>query len=147
MSNSVASESATLVEAMLSIENTSRTVENIRSTSLAMRKLAAISSEEHDDMLVSFCFGLLTVNFAPLWNDACAVLKTICDRSGAKIWDLAFSRLTTDEDGSEEVSDNVKDGKANNEIYADQIWNESQQDLTTRVQRLYDEVQCHLLLC
>jgi U3 small nucleolar RNA-associated protein 20 len=105
--------SSSLVEALLEIENTPRTVENIRSTSVAMRRLPLLFSKDHDVMLIAFCFGLLTVNFAPLWNDACSVLKAIVERSGAAIWEAAFSRLTkeetstntNDESGTEEPAD------------------------------------------
>src|SRR5271155_5441124 len=56
--NTVGRSDHDLVQAMLNIETTPRTVENIRSTSLAMRKLPALSSSEQDEKLITFCFGL-----------------------------------------------------------------------------------------
>jgi hypothetical protein len=126
---------------MLNIEITPRTVENIRSTSLAMRKLPALSSEEEDEMLIAFCFGLLTINFAPLWNDACAVLNVISERSGGKIWGKAFAQLTLE--GVQENEDELKgsepeDAKSENPL--DKVWNESQLDYDTRLWHIHDTV-------
>jgi hypothetical protein len=130
-----------LIEAMLNIEITPRTVENIRSTSLAMRKLPALSSSEQDEMLIAFCFGLLTINFAPLWNDACAVLNVISERSGGKIWGKAFAQLTLE--GVQENEDELKgsepeDAKSENPL--DKVWNESQLDYDTRLWHIHDTV-------
>jgi hypothetical protein len=130
-----------LIEAMLNIETAPRTVENIRSTSLAMRKLPALSSSEQDEMLIAFCFGLLTINFAPLWNDACAVLKLISERSGAKIWERAFAQLTSE--GIEDKEDEFKGSEpedAKSESPLDKVWNESQLNYDTRLWHLYDMV-------
>src|SRR5271170_3389003 len=130
-----------LLEAMLNIETTPRTVENIRSTSLAMRKLPALSSSEHDEILVAFCFGLLTINFAPLWNDACAVLKVISERSGGKIWEKAFAQLTLE--GIEDKEDAPKESEAEDaksESPLDIVWNENQLGYDTRLLRIYDTV-------
>lgn len=129
-----------LVEAMLNIETTSRAVENIRSTSLAMRKLPALSSSEHDEMLVAFCFGLLTINFTPLWNDACAVLKIISERSGGKIWEKAFAQLTDEAIGNDGEGDTSKTEDVKSQRALDKVWNESQLDNDTRLQNLYKTV-------
>ena len=130
-----------LIEAMLAIETTPRTVDNIRSTSLAMRKLPAISSSEHDGMLIAFCFGLLTINFAPLWSDACAVLKAISDRSGQKIWERAFTQLTLEDiHEKDESSETSKPGNPKSESLPERVWNENQLDYSARLQQLYDSV-------
>jgi U3 small nucleolar RNA-associated protein 20 len=124
---------------MLEIENTPRTVENIRSTSLAMRKLTALSTVETDPFLIAFCFGLLTVNFAPLWSDACAVLKAVADRSGAKLWEKAFADLNV-EDNEEDNRSDSKSMKPNLAGLADGIWDNHQLEVTIRRQSLRNKV-------
>jgi hypothetical protein len=135
-----------LVEAMLDIENTPRTVENIRSTSLAMRKLTALSTVETDPFLIAFCFGLLTINFAPLWADACAVLKAVADRSGAKLWEKAFADLNV-EDTEEANSSDSKSVRWNLEELVNGIWEEQQLELTTRRELLHEKVRIQLVSC
>ena len=152
LSEKLASASSSLLEALVEIENTPRTVDNIRSTSVAMRRLPLLFSKEHDLMLITFCFGLLTVNFAPLWNDVCSVLKAIVERSGAAIWEVAFSRLTHEEasstthdhNGTEEQTDD----SAVSESAMDELWNNCQGDSYYRLQSLYARVgftQMHCL--
>ena len=139
--NTIRPSANNLLEAMLAIENTPRTVENIRSTSLAMRKLSTMSSSEYDEILIAFCFGLLTVNFAPLWSDACAALKVVSGRSGVKVWELTFSHLTSE--NNEESEDIINKGAPSDdtaELPSDQIWRESELDFPSRLQRLYDTV-------
>lgn len=136
----ITSSTQELLEAMLNIENTSHTVENIRSTSLAMRKLSTMCSSENDDLLIAFCFGLLTANFAPLWSDACNALKVVAERSGAKVWGMAFSYLASE---INEESENVEKQVTPNlkyEAFAEKVWSEGQLDLYSRLQSLYDTV-------
>ena len=112
-----------LIRAMLEIETTPRTVENVRSTSLAMRKLPMLSSVEYDTMLAHFCFGLLTINFAPLWNDACSVLKVISDRSGEIVWKLAFERLNIESNGEmTSTRDLQRPNSETVENFTDKLW-------------------------
>jgi hypothetical protein len=129
-----------LLESMLNIENTPRTVENIRSTSLAMRRLSTLSTSEHDEILIPFCFGLLTVNFAPLWNDACAALKVVAGRSGAKVWELAFSHLSNEMNEESEDAEKPETTALGYESFTEKVWDESQQNSTTRLQHLYNTV-------
>jgi len=136
-----------LLEAMLNIETTPRSVENIRSTSLAMRKLPALSSSEQDEMLIQFCFGLLTINFTPLWKDACAVLKLISERSGGKIWEKAFDRLTAGDIEGDEEHDASKPEDSKSEKLIDKVWTESQLDDDTQLQQLYEKVAYPKLSC
>jgi len=135
-----------VVEAMLEIDNTPRTVENIRSTSLAMRKLASLSTAETDPFLIAFCFGLLTINFSPLWGDACAVLKAVANRSGPKLWDKAFADLNVEE--NDEVDINVsKGGKQSAEDLANAIWEDHQLEMATRRESLRDKVPLPTISC
>jgi hypothetical protein len=127
---------------MLNIETTPRTVENTRSTSLAMRKLPLMSSPDYDDMLITFCFGLLTINFAPLWNDACAALKAVADRSGAKVWEMAFSQLSSEKDDISEHE--TQSATAASKSSQDDIWSLGQLDLPAQLQRLYEMVISNL---
>lgn len=129
---------------LLEIENTPRTVENIRSTSVAMRRLPLLFPKEKDEVLISFCFGLLSVNFAPLWNDSCSVLKSVAERSGAKLWAAAFSRLTGLE-ASESVDDNKEVAaetlpSASLNARSHKVWTDGQLDVIRRLQSLYEKV-------
>ena len=113
---------------MLNIENAPRTVENIRSTSLAIRQLSTMCSAEQDNMFIAFCFGLLTVNFAPLWNEACAALKVVAGRSGVEVWEMAFPPLVSEKNEESEDVEKNELAKLDNEMFAEKIWNEGQQD-------------------
>ena len=95
-------------------------------------------------MLIAFCFGLLSVSFAPLWKDACNVLKAIVDRSGSKIWEFAFSRLTGEKSFSNAAleDDAVQSAPETSQPLqlADDLWNNSQLEPNTGVESLYDKV-------
>lgn len=129
---------------MLGIETATRTVENIRSTSVAMRKLPLLSTVEHDGMLVAFCFGLLSVNFAPLWTDVANVLKAIVDRSGSKIWEFAFSRLTGEDALATGANLNAAaqpmPQKSHPLSFADELWSNSQLGPSAGLNLLYAKV-------
>lgn len=132
-----------LIQSMLDIETTARTVENIRSTSLAMRKLPILSSVEHDEILINFCFGLLTINFAPLWSDACSVLRVLAERSGAKVWELVFAPLNRDSDNectTTQIPTHEKSNSSSVQSFADNLWDAAQQDSNISLQLLYDKV-------
>jgi hypothetical protein len=129
-----------LLEAMLAIENTPRTVENIRSISLAMRRLSTLSSSEYDKILIAFCFGLLTVNFAPLWSDACTALKVISGRSGMQVWELAYFNLTSENNEESESITEKGVSDVTSESASDQIWGEGELDFPSRLERLYATV-------
>jgi hypothetical protein len=95
-------------------------------------------------MLIAFSFGLLSVSFAPLWKDACNVLKAIVDRSGPKIWEFAFSRLTGETSFSNAASedDAVQPTPETSQPLqlADALWNNSQLEPNTGLESLYDKV-------
>ena len=92
-------------------------------------------------MLIAFCFGVLTINFAPLWNDACAVLKVISERSGGKIWEKAFTQLTLEGiQGKEDEPKGSEPEDAKSEGPLDKMWNESQLDHDTRLWHIHDTV-------
>jgi U3 small nucleolar RNA-associated protein 20 len=135
--------SSELVNAMLSIETTPRTVENVRSTSIAMRKLPQLSSPENDEMLVHFCFGSLTVNFAPLWNDACSVLKAVSDRSGSVVWRIALAGLRSEKADPAVLVDKTLQSTVeeteNIRVLADRIWRAVEQNLDETLEFLLEQ--------
>ena len=89
--------------------------------------------------MIAFCFGLLTVNFAPLWSDASGVLKIIGDRSGAKLWEKAFSDLNLEDSGEIDVGPSKID-KSNTLALSNTIWEGNQVDLKSRTEGLHDKV-------
>jgi hypothetical protein len=101
---------------------------------------------ETDPFLIAFCFGLLTINFAPLWGDACAILKAVADRSGAKLWEKAFADLNA-EDNEEVNNSDSKSAKPNLEALANGIWEDYQLELATRRESFHDKVPIPLLPC
>ena len=130
-----------LINAMLNIEATSCTVENIRSMSMAIRRLPLLSSLEHDEMMIAFCLGLLTINFSPIWPEACGVLKAVADRSGAKIWKTIFPQVISDQNFTPEgISARHETKEHSVEQFVDTLWSESQLEFNDRLQHLYDSV-------
>jgi len=108
-----------------------------------MRRLPILSTDKHDDLVIAFCFGLLTVQFAAAWNDACSTLKVISDRSGAKVWEMAFARLKMDDEGAKPsavTADHQRPEKFSITNFADEIWGIAGQDLTFRLRSLCDAV-------
>jgi U3 small nucleolar RNA-associated protein 20 len=89
-----------LIATALLIEESPLTLDAARSISMHTRKLAASYSEVAQDKWLSkavpyFCFGLLTVKLASVWDDACAALKEIVRTKCACdiVTDLAFCWL------------------------------------------------------
>jgi U3 small nucleolar RNA-associated protein 20 len=76
---------------MITVEQTSLDLQTARSASMHIRKLAILYSEESTipwlkQAIPSFCFGLFTVKFAQLWEDATATLTKITESlDGEKI--------------------------------------------------------------
>ncbi|RKF57869.1 U3 small nucleolar RNA-associated protein 20 [Erysiphe neolycopersici] len=76
---------------MTMIENTHVDLQTARSVSMLIRKLGVLyptldSSSWLKDAIPAFCFGLLTVKFAQIWEDACATLKIISEtKSGEEV--------------------------------------------------------------
>ena len=76
--------SSQIFEDALSIENTTPSLETMRSMSLQVRNLAseyktATEASWRDRVIPAWCFGLLHVKFSQLWTDACNALKDMCD--------------------------------------------------------------------
>ncbi|KAF2807630.1 U3 snoRNP protein Utp20 [Mytilinidion resinicola] len=82
------------------IEESPIGIETSRSLSMNMRKLATSYKSVASDPWLStaipqFCFGLLHVRFAQLWDDSCSALKEICATSEgeAAVSQIAFAWL------------------------------------------------------
>ncbi|KAF4629968.1 hypothetical protein G7Y89_g8172 [Cudoniella acicularis] len=91
-----------VLSTMIMIEQTPLDLQTARSASMHIRKLATFyphqpSSSWLKQAIPSFCFGMLTVKFAQIWEDACAALKQISEsKSGETIVaQLAFDWLET----------------------------------------------------
>lgn len=109
-----------------------------------MRKLPVICPSGLEEMLVAFCFGLLTVNFAPLWTDATGVLKVISERSGATVWEMAFRRLIENEEDASDQDDagnHKESGAATTEDHAEKIWIENHLSSHARLSLLFAKVR------
>ncbi|TVY27908.1 U3 small nucleolar RNA-associated protein [Lachnellula hyalina] len=87
---------------MLMVEQTPLDLQTARSASMHIRKVASLYSHQSPSSWLKqaiplFCFGMLTVKFSQLWEDACAALKQIAEtKSGEEaVGQLAFEWLET----------------------------------------------------
>ncbi len=83
---------------MIIAEQTPLDLQTIRSVSMHVRKLATIYALQPTVLwmrptIISFCFGMLTIKFAQLWDDASASLKQI---SEYKIGEEEVARIAFD---------------------------------------------------
>ncbi|KAI9808919.1 MAG: U3 snoRNP protein [Pycnora praestabilis] len=94
------SERAEILSTASLIEDTTLTLQSARSVSMHVRKLATsyASAASHPwlkESIPAFCYGLLTVNFAQLWDDATSALKVMSETQKGEdiVANLAFQRL------------------------------------------------------
>jgi U3 small nucleolar RNA-associated protein 20 len=87
---------------MLMVEQTPLDLQTARSASMHIRKVANLYSHQSSSSwlkqaIPSFCFGMLTVKFAQIWEDACAALKQISETKPGEeaVARLAFEWLET----------------------------------------------------
>ncbi|EPS44052.1 hypothetical protein H072_1959 [Dactylellina haptotyla CBS 200.50] len=97
--SSVSSEDSDTIELMQLIENTSISISTSRNISMHVRKLglsyqAGTCGRFGGRLLPNLCFGLLTVKFAPLWEDVIGTLAAIAEKTEEVVSTLAFSWLT-----------------------------------------------------
>jgi U3 small nucleolar RNA-associated protein 20 len=85
----------------LLIEQTPLNLENVRSVSMRIRQLAKCyptmcTDEWIGEAIPFFCFGLLHVKFAQVWDDACSALKEICETKDGEAYvsKIALSALS-----------------------------------------------------
>lgn len=91
-----------VISTMMLIEQTPLDLQTARSASMHVRKLATMYSNHTSDRVLNraipnFCFGMLTVKFAQLWEDTSAALSQIAETSKGEdiIAEIAFSWLAT----------------------------------------------------
>ena len=87
---------------MIMVEQTRLDLQTVRASSMHIRNLATLFSAEPADSWVkqaipAFCFGMLTVKFAQIWEDATETLKQISmSKAGEEpVAKLAFDWLET----------------------------------------------------
>lgn len=89
-----------VISTMLMVENTPLDLQTARSASMHVRKLATVYPHYAMDRVLSraipaFCFGMLTVKFAQLWEDSSAALKLISENKKGEevVAELTFKWL------------------------------------------------------
>jgi U3 small nucleolar RNA-associated protein 20 len=130
---------------MIMVEQTPLDLQTARSASMHIRKLAALYPNQASDSwlkqaIPSFCFGMLTVKFAQIWEDASASLKQIAESKAGEeaVAKLAFEWLETPSmvwDGSSrniEQSNNngLTDFECSNLMKLDQLAKEAESEVT-----------------
>ena len=85
-----------ILRTALLVEEQTLTLETARSASMHIRKLATSLNPAATDPLlvrvvVQYCYGLLTVRFAPLWDDAVATLVEIASWNGQLVTSVAIT--------------------------------------------------------
>lgn len=109
-------ELRTIISTAMMIEQTPLDLENQRSISMRVGQLAKMYPDVRTDEWVgeaipTFCFGLLHVRMASVWDDACGALKIMCDTKEGEtfISQIAFTWL-----GEPESMENSASGLAKN---------------------------------
>lgn len=87
---------------MIMVEQTPLDLQTSRSASMHIRKVASLYTHQASSSwlkraIPSFCFGMFTVKFAQIWEDACAALKQISETKLGEeaVAQLAFEWLET----------------------------------------------------
>lgn len=138
----VGGEAHEMILLALTIEQTPFTLENARSSSVNIRKMASVYESSATDSwtkaaIPALCFGLLHVRLVPAWEDACNALEVISKVKGsddlimetAAAW-LAIGSSNLDAAGratnqpSSETSDFMCPNLHALEESAAQIWND-----------------------
>ncbi|KAF2653410.1 hypothetical protein K491DRAFT_751402 [Lophiostoma macrostomum CBS 122681] len=112
-------ESQNALATALLIEQTPFNMENARSVSMRIRQLAkmypAVKHEEWvGGAIPTFCFGLLHVRLAQVWDDACSALKemSVTKEGEAHISRIAFDWITLGADDRALDSSHLEDAKS-----------------------------------
>lgn len=97
------------------IENTPLEITNARNISLYVRRLAgehssAAKGSWESRIVPYFCFGLLTVHFSPVWDDATTTLSKVAEQDEEIVAMLAFEWLERQHGASPEACDNGTSG-------------------------------------
>ncbi|CZR50214.1 related to papaya ringspot virus polyprotein [Phialocephala subalpina] len=126
---------------MLMVEQTPLDLQTARSASMHIRKLATLFPSQDSapwlkDAIAAFCFGMLTVKFAQIWDDATSSLKQIAEsKEGEEIvGKIAFEWLETSSvawDGAgtsveQNSSNGLTDFECSNMMRLEQVAKESE---------------------
>jgi U3 small nucleolar RNA-associated protein 20 len=143
-----------IISVAILIEQTPLTLEHQRSIAMRIGQLAklypSIASDEWvGEAMARFCFGLLQVRLASVWDDACLALKAMCDTKEGEsfVTQIAFDWLKTSEDDNIE-STNTPSGNAATRRYVTefQCTNVAEiQDVISETQSLSEDVQDRLV--
>jgi U3 small nucleolar RNA-associated protein 20 len=135
------------------IEQTPLTLEHQRSIAMRIGQLAKLyppvsSNEWIGEAIPTFCFGLLQVRLASVWDDTCSALKIMCDTKEGEslVTQIAFDWLKTSELGNIEPN-NTPNGTVPARRYVTEFecTNVADiQDLITNAQLLSENVQDQL---
>ncbi|KAH7410459.1 armadillo-type protein [Phaeosphaeria sp. MPI-PUGE-AT-0046c] len=97
-------DSRKIISVAILVEQTPLSLEHQRSIAMRIGQLAKLYpslSPNHwiGEAIPTFCFGLLQVRLASVWDDACLALKTICDTKEGEgyVTQVAFDWLKTTE--------------------------------------------------
>ncbi|KAK6358660.1 U3 snoRNP protein [Orbilia blumenaviensis] len=102
------SEETEAIDLMQTIENTAISITTARNISMHVRKLglsyqAGTCGKWGAKLLPHLCFGLLTVKYAPLWEDVIGTLAKIAEKKDDIVASLAFSWLTFPKSSDEDI--------------------------------------------
>ncbi|KAH8153790.1 uncharacterized protein LAJ45_01557 [Morchella importuna] len=92
------------------IEDTPLAINNARTISMYIRRLGieypSVSKDSWERRIVPYyCFGLLTLNFAPAWDDSALVLAKVAEVEEELVAQLAFSWLSLKSEGEDVKSE------------------------------------------
>ncbi|EGX48648.1 hypothetical protein AOL_s00080g277 [Orbilia oligospora ATCC 24927] len=92
-------EEVEAIDLMQTIENTAISITTSRNISMHVRKLglsyqAGTCDKWGARLLPHLCFGLLTVKYAPLWEDVIGTLAKVAEKKDDDVASLVFSWLT-----------------------------------------------------
>lgn len=152
--------SSEVLAIMIMVEQTPLDLTSSRSASMHIRKLAAIYASQPSgswlkEAIPAFCFGMLTVKFAQIWEDASASLKQIAGTKAGEevVAKLAFEWLEMPSmiwDGSnrkpeERANNGLTDFECSNLMKLDQLSKDSEAEVLkardTMLQRFADAQQ------
>ncbi|KAK6501947.1 U3 snoRNP protein [Arthrobotrys musiformis] len=102
-------EETEAIDLMQTIENTAISITTSRNISMHVRKLglsyqAGTCGKWGARLLPHLCFGLLTVKYAPLWEDVIGTLAKVAEKKDDEVASLAFSWLTVPKSEDEDDS-------------------------------------------
>ncbi|ORX62666.1 hypothetical protein DM01DRAFT_1314200 [Hesseltinella vesiculosa] len=103
-------EPCDIVDVALNMESIVPTLTDYRDKVILIQKINLISSagrlpDIFDDFVPLVCFGLFTVNFKPLWDEARKTLKTFADVNKDLYWRMCFDEIEKFQDDRQLVCD------------------------------------------